>query len=220
MKSPGFRFMLLATWPAVCQSLPAAVTIVDSFDQGGFTMSFPDDINPSDETVDLPLALRREASFGALTTTPGTQMVAGMDPSSLIFVVAGSSPFPNVRLSLQIVYSGGGPYDISDCTGFILGFSQLAGVGSLYVELGSSSEPTGINRIDLTGPGDVYYPVADVRLNGIHTLDSFNVLRFIFEAESTVFSFTIEEIRLVPEPSVAMMALAAGVWCLGLRRRT
>ena len=45
------------------------------------------------------------------------------------------------------------------------------------------------------------------------------MMRFIFEARSTEFSFTLDEIRLVPEPSGALLALAAGAGILTRRRR-
>ncbi len=138
---------------------------------------------------------------------------------TLTFVVNGTPLGPNAPLALQLVYSAGGPYDITGCTGFILGFSELSGVGSLYVEVGSSDGIVGEHRVDLTGPGDVFYSVADVKPNSIHTVDSFNILRFVFEARSPEFSFTLDEIRLVPEPSGALPALAAGAGLLVRRRR-
>ncbi|HWB07281.1 MAG TPA: PEP-CTERM sorting domain-containing protein [Verrucomicrobiales bacterium] len=115
------------------------------------------------------------------------------------------------------MYSAGGPYSISGCTNFILGFSELSGVGTLYVEFGSSDGFTDEHRVDLTGPGEVFYSVADAKPNSVHTMDAFNVLRFVFEARSTNFSFTLDEIRLVPEPGAGMLLLSAGV--LSLRRR-
>ena len=52
----------------------------------------------------------------------------------------------------------------------------------------------------------------------VFSLDSFSVLRFIFEARSPEFSFTLDEIRLVPEPSAALLSLMAAASLLSIRR--
>ena len=150
-----------------CHISFAAVTIVDTFDQGGFSMSTPGNSNPVDEAVTLPLAQRRTAAFG-LYGTSVFQMSSIVDSNSgkLSFFSSGlsNSIFP---LSLQLVYRATlRTQSIVGCTDFILGFSELSGVGTLYVEMGSSDGPFGYKRVDLNKLGDVYFPVADVRLNG------------------------------------------------------
>ena len=122
-------------------------------------------------------------------------------------------------MSFDLVYGGPGVRSIQGCTAFVLGFSELSGVGSLYIELGSSDGLSGIQRIDLTAPGDVHYPVTSLRIDPFRSLDSFDVLHFRFESRSPEFSFTLDEIRLVPEPSAALLALAAGAGLLARRRR-
>jgi len=223
LTSPCSRLLLPYVLGLVlCPTCYSAVSMVDTFDQGGFSMSYPDNSNPSNESVSLPLAQRRIADlnpppFGSSVTTMTSTLSSSTGKFTLM--INGTSSLPHVPLNLDLIYAGGGPYNISGCTDFILGFSELSGVGSLYVELGASSEIAGIHRVDLTGPGDVFFPVTDVRINGGLGLDSFNVLRFIFEARSTEFSFTLDEIRLVPEPSAALLAVAAGAGLLARRRR-
>ena len=51
------------------------------------------------------------------------------------------------------------------------------------------------------------------------TKAAFEVLHFTFEARSTEFAFTLDEIRLAPEPSGALLILAAGSPLLARRRR-
>jgi hypothetical protein len=196
----------------------AAVTIVDTFDQGGFS------ITPSSGTfeqeVNLPLARRRLADQSRWATSPGASMTSTLNSGTgtLTFVTSGTSlsVFP---MSLTLVYAGAPHYNIAGCTEFILGFSELSGVGTLYIELGGSNGLDGVFRVDLTGPGEVHYSVSDVYEGSGHTLDSFNVLTFRFESRSPQFSFTLDEIRLVPEPSGALLALVAGAGLLARRRR-
>ena len=151
-----------------------------------------------------------------------TDLSSTLDSSAgnLTLVVIGTIQPPSTSyLGLDLTYGGPDPlHNIAGCTGFVLGFSELSGVGSLFIELGGSNGD-GVHRIDLTGPGDVFYPVSSVHLNPGHTLEAFNVLHFRFEARSTEFFFTLDEIRLVPEPSAALLALAAGAGLLARRRR-
>jgi len=224
MKSTCLRIALLiarAFGLAIGTKCYAAVSIVDTFEQGGFSISYPANPNPVSEAVNLPLAQQRGAAFKLQSTPPDTTMTSTLDASAgtLTFAVNGTIVYPNGPPALQLVYSRGGPYDITRCTGFFLGFSELSGVGSLYVEVGSSDGSVGEHHMDLTGPGDVFYSVTDVKPNSIHTVDSFNILRFIFEARSPRFSFTLNEIRLVPEPSGALLALVAAAGSLARRRR-
>ena len=211
----------MAWWLFVCQASPAAIIIVDTFDEGGFTISSPGNSNPSDETVNLPLAQHRSAALSS-NGTNGTVMSGALNSSTgkLNFLTSGTSISSIFPLSLQLVYAATlSTQSIAGCTDFILGFSELSGVGTLYVEMGSSNGPSGTYRMDLTGPGNVFFPVSGVRLNPGHTLDAFTVLRFVFEARSPQFSFTLDEIRLVPEPSASVLALAAAAAGLLGRRR-
>jgi hypothetical protein len=201
------------------QNGAAAVSMVDTFDQGGFSLSSPGG-NPSDEIVNLPLGTSRYADLSRWLTSSGSTMKSNLNASTgtLTYATSGISLsfFP---MSLTLVYSGATLHNITGCTEFILGFSELVGVGTLYVELGGSTGVEGVIRADLASPGEVHYPVSSVYEGAGHTLDSFNVLTFRFESRSAEFSFTLDEIRLVPEPSVAVMVLAAGAFCLGSRRR-
>ena len=218
---PCYFLLASLVFLALCPAGYAAVSMVDTFNQGGFSISRPCNPNPISEAVNLPLAQQRGAAFRVLSTPPDTAMTSTLNSASgsLTFIVTGTTQFPTAPPSLQLVYSGGGPYNITGCTEFILGFSQLSGVGSLYIEAGSSDGSTGEHRVDLTGPGDIYYSVINVKPNSIHSVDSFNILRFVFESRSPEFSFTLDEIRLVPEPSGALLTLAVGAGFLALRRR-
>ena len=197
----------------------AAVTMVDTFDQGGFSIFVPGG-GQGDEAVNLPLGSRRLANLSTSGLSPDAVMTSTLNSSTgkLTFFASGTSTF--FPLSLTLTYAGPTLHNIAGCTEFILGFSELSGVGTLYIELGGSNGVEGVVRMNLTGPGEVHYPVSDVYYDGTgHTLDSFNVLTFRFESRSPEFSFTLDEIRLVPEPSGALLALAAGIGLLARRRR-
>ena len=118
---------------------------------------------------------------------------------------------------LSIAYADTVMHDITDYTGFMLGFSNLSGVGSMYVEVGGQASQAQVNRISLTGAGDFFYPLDRVYENVGFSKDSFNILIFTFEATSPEFSFTLDEIRLIPETSSSAL-LGASLLLLGCRR--
>jgi hypothetical protein len=135
-----------------------AAIVVDTFDQGGFDVSFPPDASSSDIDIALPFGIQRSISFNIRPATAGTVMSRTLDVTAgtLTFSVNGTNLFPAAPLGLDVIYYLGGPYDISAERYFILGFSQLSGVGSMYVEVGSSSEPDGMLRMDLTAAGALH----------------------------------------------------------------
>lgn len=220
MNPPHFRrlLMFLTIALTVGETGRAAVSIVDTFDQGGFSTFSPGGLQ-IDETVNLPLGTRRFAALSTSGLSPDAAMISTLTSSAgkLTFFATGTSTF--FPLSLTLVYGGPALHNIAGCTDFILGFSELSGVGTLYIELGGSTGVGGVVRVNLTGPGEVNYPVSDVYEGAGHTLDSFNVLTFRFESRSPEFSFTLDDIRLVPEPSAALLALAAGAGLRARRRR-
>jgi len=120
-------------------------------------------------------------------------------------------------LRLSIAYSDDVMHDITDYTGFMLDFTHLSGVGSMYVEVGGQASLAHVNRISLTGAGDFFYPLDRVYENVGFTKDSFNILIFTLEATSPEFSFTLDEIRLIPEASSSAL-LGASLLLLGSRR--
>ena len=205
---------------AISETGRTAVILVDTFDQGGFSIFRPGG-NPSDEMVNLPLGTQRGAELSGWASSPGSTMTSTLNSSTgkLNFIASGTATNPTFPMSLSLVYGGPDLHSIAGCTEFILGFSELSGVGTLYIELGGSNGFTGVLRVDLTGPGELHYPVTGVYEGAGHTLDSFNVLTFKFESRSSQFSFTLDEIRLIPEPSASVLALAAGAGLLAWRRR-
>jgi hypothetical protein len=92
-------------------------------------------------------------------------------------------------------------------------------VGTLYVELGGSDGLDEVFRLDLTGPGEVRYPLSGVYVGPGHSLDAIAGLKFTFESRSESFYFTLDEIRLVPEPSITLLALVGAAGLLARRRR-
>lgn len=212
--------VIFRAWAMICASTNhAASLIVDSFEQGELERQFPN-LNFVEEDVSLPLGnIRRVSYSGNESQISGAQFGISPQFEKLHFYISGTSSqnyyFP---LTLSLAYRDQNLHSIAAYSAFILGFSQITGLGDLYIELGSTDTPSVLVRLPLNAAGEYHYPVSDVYANPGHTLEAFSVLRFGFEARSPEFSFTLEEIRLVPEPSATFSAALAGM-LLTLRRR-
>jgi hypothetical protein len=196
----------------LCSPVRAVVTVVDSFDQGPFNLTLQN--YSESNNVNLPLGLERYSTIGARRAALGTILSSSLDTTTgqVSFLVSGPSSFPNPWsfLDLRMSYSQGGPHSIAGYAGFVFDFSQMIGAGALIVELGSGSAIYGAttHRLPLTGAGETFYSFDDLNFGPGGSVDSFHVIHFIFEAHSEQFSFTLDEIRLVPEPSVALLGLS------------
>ncbi len=71
----------------------------------------------------------------------------------------------------------------------------------------------------MTGPGTVTVPFDQLNFATGASLGNFNEIHFLFETASESLSFSLDEIRIVPEPCVASL-LAISVSFLALRKRT
>jgi hypothetical protein len=210
-------------WLALSIPTHAVIVVVDTFDQTPFTISLaPPHFHGNTHPVNLPIGEARTDSLNPRTPAPGTIMTATLDDTAgtLSLSASGSSLSPRVPLDLRQTYRGGGPYSILGFSGFVFEFSDVQGVGALIVNLGSELAiyPPEAHRIPIIGPGALFYPIDQVNFGPRGSLDSFPALHFVYEAHSPEFSFTLDEIRLVPEPG-AVPFVAIGVGMLLLHRR-
>jgi hypothetical protein len=196
----------------------SATLVVDTFDQASY---YTNNTNNFTQSVDLPLANVR-SPFLRGCPLPGGQMESTLDATAgNVSLIVSGTPNGNFSfcapLRLGLAYGDNVMHDITGYTGFILNFSNMLGAGSMYVEVGGQESLAQVNRINLIGTGDFFYPLDRVYENVGFTKDSFNILIFTFEATSPEFSFTLDEIRLVPEASSSAL-LGCALLLVGFRR--
>jgi hypothetical protein len=194
-------------WISLLIPASAAVISVDSFDQGDYSIN---DLNDYSLDVDLPFAFRRFHDMDGCPL-PATSFSSSIDTNSglLHFRTTGGASLPTCPLKLTVAYLGEQMYDISSAGGFILGVTQISGTGTLSIEVGGEEAFSALNKVNLTGPGEFFYPLSKVHENTGFSLEAFNILIFKIEANSPDFSITLDEIRLVPEPGAATLSAAA-----------
>lgn len=91
------------------------------------------------------------------------------------------------------------------------------GRGFVYVEIDTQITPdVERSRFEITGPGIVTIPASSFSLENSNSLQGFNSLNITIEGRDPNFSLTINELRIVPEPSVLFLTILGAV---GLTRR-
>lgn len=213
-------FLSLLALP--CHLSQASTIVIDSFNEGSFNLSFGGDLTNT-SSVSSPLGDERRSRINDREAMQGAIVTSTLNDSAgtLAFAVDGLSTDSTRPLDLRVTYSQGGPFSILGYDAFELDFSALTGTGFLLVELGSRSDVYGptANRIDLNGPGVVTVPFSELNFGTNGSIDSFSSLHLTFEADTEQFSMTLNEIRVVPEPSVVALTMPFLLTILLSRRR-
>lgn len=198
-----------------------ASIVVDSFTNGPFSIDmqlgpgYSADVSPVGEwgTSRRVLLPRPDSDVDFMSSTLDPNSGGSM---SLDFQMAAGEPPEPYTLTAR--YQEGGPYSILGQTAFEFDFSNISGVAQLIIILGDHFDPDSATiRTAITSPGTLSVPVSDVNFGPNGALDSFSEFYFIFETTTDSVSFSLDEIRVVPEPS--MSALVA-IGSLGLLRRS
>ena len=201
----------------------ASTVVIDSFTEGSFALSFPSGPSGDASSISGPIGDQRSAGISNRNLVSGTTISSTLDTSSggsLSFNADGTNTF-GVPLSLNLRYTDGGPFSLLGQSEFVLDFSSLTGTGSLIVELGRSNTPgPSTLRVDLNSAGEVVVPFSQWNIESGETISDFSALHFTFEAVSEQFSFTLNEINAVPEPSGVLLLSLGGLVSVTRRKRT
>ncbi len=117
-------------------------------------------------------------------------------------------------VSLELMYSYNFPdaFSLGNVTFFSFGFENVEGIGELITEKrepGSGDYISITNPIQFSQPGTLLLPVTQSDLSGI------NLLRFTVTPKTSEFSFRLDEISVIPEPTIWSLLLLGGspwVW--------
>lgn len=200
-----------------------ASLILDSFTEGEHFLSLGGRTGTG-MPITGPAVTNRSSTLSVREAAPGTTMTSTLSTTAgtLDFFVDGvsinSRPL-NLRLGYRMISPL--PFSFSGYSALEFDFSAMSGTGHLIVELGSGSDIYGpeTHRILLNEPGTVLVPFDQLNFGAGGSVDSFLFMHFAFEAASEQFSFTLDEVRAVPEPSSAALMAGFGVFLLTARRR-
>ena len=111
-------------------------------------------------------------------------------------------------------------YSLAGYSGLVFDFTDVQGTGALIVELGGQSAANygpQAHRVPIIAPGEIMVPNELLNFGTGGSIGSFPAMHMRFEAATEQFSFTLNEIRLVPEPSTFVLMLVGALGMLARR---
>ena len=199
----------------------ASGLVVDSFVEGTFDLSWDEQWSAVNGEFPGPIGTDRYAAVTVRGMVEGSVLTSTLSTveGTLSFLASGSNTLGR-PLELDLTYSRGGPYDISGYSAFEFDFASVEGEGELIIDFGNGSaanSPSSL-RVPFAEAGLLTVPVEMINLSS-HSLDAFYGVHFVFQATSPTFGFTLNEIRLVPEPATWALLLGASALGLAMVRR-
>jgi hypothetical protein len=211
---------LILAFGAVCLiSAPAQATslLIDSFDDGFFAFSHDQSLGLSEQQFGSMLGGDRIVmlSTDRRKTTVSASVLEG---SSLLLFDTGTGDSGNLASqgSVVLTYSGVLGLDLSSFDAFELDFPSLQGAGEVAIVLNSGGFGTDSTRVALQTGGTLLYPFAAV--NNGHDFSDVDQISIHVIGLTTDFAVSLDEVRIVPEPS--SVVLLSGLCLLLLRTRS
>ncbi|MGJ8698050.1 MAG: PEP-CTERM sorting domain-containing protein [Verrucomicrobiaceae bacterium] len=186
-----------------------AALVLDTFEQSDFEISYPGNQVAFPSMVISDLVEMRQASINPRRVGTGTAS-AQVNTNLSLFTMNIDAPVrPTFPVDIILSYSGGDPYNLLGYTGFEFDIVNLSGEGTLVTSLGFSDIVESTFPRTVIQEGTMFVAMENALFGPQSSLASFDFIGFVFEARTEQFSFDLEEIRIVPEPStVACSSLA------------
>jgi hypothetical protein len=187
----------------------ASTVLIDSFVEGSFRLDGPPADSPISNysPIESPLA----GSRGVVIRGGGAwSSILNTSSGTMSYDVRNSLAEP-VGQSLFLTYyaKSGQKIDLLGQNGFLLKFSSLTGEGDLGITVNGN-----LSLMRLTGPGEVLWNYSNIPID-LHL----NQINISFTARTEDFSFILDEIAVVPEPTSLAFCSVALSGFIARRRR-
>jgi hypothetical protein len=191
---------------------PAEATVLDSFSEGEFHLeSGGQQLARSDISSPL-VSTRRVQAYGIGPWSVDLASGSGV----LICNVTDTGPPPGQHgfFGIDFYYAAAGnPWSLSGYDAIVIDFLEVTGMARLHVRL-NPSDPVQITPVAVVSAGELSYPIANT---GATSLDEIAGMQVFLIPESDTFSFSLNEIAAVPEPSIVVLLLGLPVCLVGRR---
>lgn len=195
------------------ESCNGASIVIDNFNSGPFSISSGSD-TADISLIASPIAESRWArGSGSNNWSASVNGVTGTLTYTLN--VPRTDPSPTTRFEVTY-FDSTSNLNLLGFNAFVLHVSNFSGIGQVYAFEGTGSTLDGVTPVPFNSIGDLVIP-----FDYMNASDPFNpsAITFWIVPESSDFSITLSGISVIPEPSVALLALL-GASSLLLRRRT
>ena len=212
MKTRGNRWIAVLLLLAGVR-IPSQATVLDSFSEGEFHLeSGGQQLARSD--ISSPLVSRRRVQASGIGPW-SVDLVSGSGVLNCDVADTGPPQGQHGFFGIDFYYTAAGnPWSLSGYDAIIFDFLEVTGMARLHVRL-HPSDPVQIIPVAVVSAGELFYPIANT---GTTNLDEIAGMQVFLIPESDTFSFSLNEIVAVPEPSIAVLLLVSSAGFL--RKRT
>jgi len=205
--------MAIAVAGAATQCSLAVSVIFDSFSEGSFHLqNGGDDFHHSGVFSPLLLDTRRVYSGGNGTWSVTLASGTGVLEYNVDEILS------TARFGLSLRYTrgtSGQGWSLLGYDALVFDFTNVTGEGMLDISVPNQNFDEMVRR-SVTTPGQLIYPLEDLAANNLGSISDM-AIRFTPITDS--FSFSLNEITVVPEPSVSGMLVPLAALLVGRRTR-
>ena len=176
--------------------------MLDDYTSGAFSISNATPISDN-STIVSPLSNNRWVrGAGSINWSSSVDAALG-SLSYTLTLPRGDAPSPSTLL--DITYSSTSEnLNLFGYNAFVLNVSEVSGIGIVYAFEGVSSTLSGVVSVAFNGSGDLVIPFEN--MNAVNTVNP-SAVTFRIVPQSADFSVTLSNITVIPEPSVALLAM-------------
>lgn len=203
------RLLAALLLAAAFEQAAAATLLIDGFDDGDFSLS-SSGLTSDTSGITSPLVDQRSASGVGPDSWTASVVGSGSTFSYSVDQVIFSTL--RNRIALNYANQSSNPFSLLGSDAFSLQFSELLGEGILRVSINGAFVSS---DIPLINANELIVPFTEIGNPDFGALSS---VQFSFTAVTQEFSFTLDQIGAVPEPTVAGLLLAS-LLTVALHRR-
>jgi len=213
MKSILRLRLFVVLFVAGVQSSFGASVMLDSFSEGSFLLQ-GDGTRTNETSIVSPFVTTRTTdAWGNCTWSVTLPPDSGVLTYVVAEILAGQG---GTRFAMGIEYiNTSGGWSFLGYDALVFDFTSVTGEGLLEIFV-SDQDFGAMVRRSVAAPGLLVYPLEDLAASDLGALSRMSV-RVIPQSET--FSFSLNEITVVPEPSILMMLLSVAFVFCGRRVR-
>lgn len=186
----------------------AASIVIDSFDEGPFSLSDEGPLTSQERITGAIVNTRRAEGLGLGDWSAVSTLGSGFVDYDVQSILPAGRPF---GLFLSYTRSSGS-FSLLGYDAFLLDFSAVSGSGMLEIFV-DSSDTNSVVQIPITSAGVLEYSFDNMAAGSLGNISS---LTINIVPDSSPFSFRLNEVSIIPEPSTLFLILLGG---LGVFRR-
>jgi hypothetical protein len=194
---------LLAPLSPVCK---AASIVIDSFDEGAFSLAEDGTRTNISSIAGTIVDTRRVEGLGLGDWSAVLTLGSGFIEYDVQEIIPAGRPF-----GLFLSYTrNASSFSLLGFDAFLLDFSAVSGNGMLEIYL-DSSETNSVVKVPITSAGVLEYSFDNLAAGSLENIDRMTIS---ISPDSSPFSFRLNEVSVVPEPSALILTLfgVAGVF--------